>query len=136
MMANGHSIGGEQSGHIIFSKHATTGDGILTSLKLMEVMLESKAKLSELHKDLIIFPQLLKNVKVKDKKAARNDAAVIEAIAKVEKELGTDGRVLVRESGTEPVIRVMVEAKTEELCKAKVDYIVQILKNEGHVIID
>ena len=136
MMANGHSIGGEQSGHIIFSKHATTGDGILTSLKLMEVMLESKAKLSELHKDLIIFPQLLENVKVKDKKAARNDAAVIEAIAKVEKELGTDGRVLVRESGTEPVIRVMVEAKTEELCKAKVDYIVQILKNEGHVIID
>ena len=136
MMANGHSIGGEQSGHIIFSKHATTGDGILTSLKLMEVMLESKAKLSELHKDLIIFPQLLENVKVKDKKAARNDAAVIEALAKVEKELGTDGRVLVRESGTEPVIRVMVEAKTEELCKAKVDYIVQILKNEGHVIID
>jgi phosphoglucosamine mutase len=133
MLANGHSIGGEQSGHIIFSKHATTGDGILTSLKLMEVMLESKAKLSELHKEVIIFPQLIKNVKVKDKKAARQDEAVVDAIRQMEERLGQDGRILVRESGTEPVIRVMAEAKTQELCEECVDRIVQVMKDRGHV---
>jgi len=132
MMANGHSIGGEQSGHIIFSKHATTGDGILTSLKIMEVMLESKAKLSELCRDLFIFPQHLVNVKVKDKKAAVNDPAVRELIGKLEKELGKDGRILVRESGTEPVIRVMSEAKTEELCRNVVGQIVDMIKKQGH----
>ena len=133
MLANGHSIGGEQSGHIIFSKHATTGDGILTSLKLMEVMLESKAKLSELHKEVIIFPQLIKNVKVKDKKAARQDEAVVDAIRQMEERLGQDGRILVRESGTEPVIRVMAEAKTQELCEECVDRIVLVMKDRGHV---
>ena len=134
MMKNGHSIGGEQSGHIIFSKHATTGDGILTSIKLMEVMLESKAKLSELHKELVIFPQILKNVRVKDKKAVKEDIKVIEATKLAEQELGDDGRVLVRESGTEPVIRVMVEAKTQELCKKYVDQIVAVIEQNGYTI--
>lgn len=134
MLANGHSIGGEQSGHIIFSKHATTGDGILTSLKLMEVMLESKAKLSELHKDIIIFPQLMKNVKVNDKKAVKVDEVVTKAVKQVEQELGKNGRILLRESGTEPVVRVMVEAKTEELCKEKVDYVVRVMQQQGHEI--
>ncbi len=134
MMTNGHSIGGEQSGHIIFSKHATTGDGILTSLKLMEVMLESKASMSELHKDVVIFPQLLVNVKVRDKKAVKEDIAVNNIVASVEQELGKDGRILVRESGTELLIRVMVEAKTEEMCKEQVNRVVQVLKEQGHVI--
>jgi len=134
MMTNGHSIGGEQSGHIIFSKHATTGDGILTSLKLMEVMLESKTKLSELHKDVIIFPQLLVNVKVKDKKAAREDVDIIKVVADVEKALGKEGRILVRESGTEPVVRVMVEAKTQELCKKYADQVTQVFEDNGHII--
>lgn len=134
MLANGHAIGGEQSGHIIFSKFATTGDGILTSLKLMEVMLESKAKLSELHKEVTIFPQLTKNVKVKDKKAVKADSEVQEIIRQVEGNLGEEGRVLVRESGTEPVVRVMVEAKTDQLCEALVDSIVAVMKERGHVI--
>jgi phosphoglucosamine mutase len=133
MMANGHSIGGESSGHIIFNKHATTGDGILTSLKIMEVMLEKKAKLSDLVKEVNIFPQLLKNIRVQNKKAAREDSKVIEAVDKVTKELGKEGRILVRESGTEPVIRVMVEAKNDELCKKYVDNIVEVLYEQGHV---
>lgn len=115
MMENGHSLGGEQSGHIIFSKYAVTGDGVLTSLMLMEVMLEKKAKLSELRKDLKVYPQLLKNVRVADKPAAREDKDVQAAVKKVSDELGSEGRILLRESGTEPVIRVMVEAGTDEL---------------------
>ena len=134
MMANGHVLGGEQSGHIIFRKNAVTGDGILTSLKLMEVMLESKTTLSQLHKDLIIYPQLMENVRVKNKKDALEDKAVIEAIAEVEKELGDDGRILVRGSGTEPVVRVMVEASSKELCRRYVDRVVNVMKESGHVI--
>ena len=134
MMTNGHALGGEQSGHIIFSKHAMTGDGVLTSLKLMEVMLESKAPLSELLKEITIFPQLLVNVKVKNKKEAREDESVIEAVAQVENELGSEGRILVRESGTEPVVRVMVEAETGEKCKVMVDRVINVLKEKGHVI--
>ncbi|NLK27045.1 MAG: phosphoglucosamine mutase [Clostridiales bacterium] len=134
MMTYGHSIGGEQSGHIIFSKHATTGDGILTSLKIMEVMLESKAKLSQLHKELIIFPQVLINVKVKNKQAVQDDPAVSEMVHLVEKELGKTGRILVRQSGTEPVIRVMVEAKTEEICKREAHRVIDVMKERGHVI--
>ncbi|WP_276929102.1 phosphoglucosamine mutase [Herbinix luporum] len=134
MLANGHSIGGEQSGHIIFAKHATTGDGILTSLKIMEVMLESKAKLSELCKEVNIFPQLLVNVKVKDKKAVLSDPAITDLISSLEKELGKDGRILVRESGTEPVIRVMAEAKTDKLCRETVEKITAKIKEQGHVI--
>ncbi len=133
MMENKHSLGGEQSGHIIYSKHATTGDGVLTSLKLMEVMLESKTTLSELHKEVIIYPQILENVKVNNKKEAREDEAVIKIVAQIEEELGSNGRILVRESGTEPVVRVMVEAETQELCKSLVDRVVGVMKQQGHV---
>ncbi len=130
----GHSLGGEQSGHIIFSKYAVTGDGVLTSLMLMEVMLEKKAKLSELRKDLKIYPQLLKNVRVADKKAAREDEDVIAAAKKAEEALGTEGRLLLRESGTEPLIRVMAEAKSQELCEQYVNEVVEVLHKKGHVV--
>lgn len=135
MIANGHSLGGEQSGHIIFSKFATTGDGVLTSLKIMEVMLESKQKVSDLFHDLTIYPQLLVNVKVKSKPEAKADSDVCKKVAEIEQELGDDGRILIRESGTEPVIRVMVEAKTDELCNKYVYQVVDILKENGHSVI-
>ena len=134
MMENGHSLGGEQSGHIIFSKYATTGDGILTSLKIMEVMLDRKRKISELFTSLEIFPQLLVNVKVKDKPAARSDQDVMKAVEEIEGLLGDNGRILIRESGTEPVIRVMVEAQTDELCHTYVHQVVDLLKTKGHVV--
>ncbi|MCD7826739.1 MAG: phosphoglucosamine mutase [Clostridiaceae bacterium] len=134
MMKNGHSLGGEQSGHIIFSKYAATGDGVLTSLMLMEVMLEKKTKLSELRKELKIYPQLLKNVRVADKAAARQDEDVIAEVKKVEEALGADGRILLRESGTEPLIRVMVEADTQELCARYVDQVAAVLHRKGHVV--
>ncbi len=132
MAENGHCLGGEQSGHIIFSKFASTGDGILTSLKLMEVMLEKKQSLGKLIEPVDIYPQVLKNIRVKSKPDARQDADVIAAMEKVEKELGSDGRILVRESGTEPVIRVMVEAKTNELCTRYVDEVIETIKRKGH----
>ena len=128
MQKNGHSLGGENSGHIIFSKHAMTGDGILTSLKIMEVMLEKKQPLSELLKDMKIYPQVLKNVRVRDKKEAREDAEVQAAVKAGEEKLNGDGRILLRESGTEPVIRVMAEAGTMELCNEVVDDIVAVLQ--------
>lgn len=134
MMANGHILGGEQSGHIIFRKHAMTGDGILTSLKVMEVMLESKASLSQLHKEVTIYPQLLKNVRVSDKKTVLEDELVNRAIFDAEKELGDEGRILVRGSGTEPVVRVMLEAKTMEICSSLADRIINVMKKQGHVI--
>ena len=134
MLQNGHGIGGEQSGHIIFQKYAATGDGILTSLMLMEVMLEKKMKLSDLKKDVVIYPQLLKNVRVADKPAARQDEDVVAAVKKVEEALGENGRILLRESGTEPVIRVMVEAETDEICEQHVDSVIEVLKQKGHVI--
>ena len=134
MTEHGYSLGGEQSGHIIFSKYAVTGDGVLTSLMLMEVMLEKKAKLSELRKDLKAYPQVLKNVRVADKPAARNDADVIAATKKVEEALGDNGRILLRESGTEPVIRVMVEADTKELCNRYVDDVIKVLEEKRHVV--
>lgn len=132
MTQNGHSLGGEQSGHIIFSKYAVTGDGVLTSLMLMEVMLEKKAKLSDLKKDLIIYPQLLKNVRVEDKAAAIQDEDVQAAARDVEEALGADGRILLRESGTEPLVRVMVEAKTGELCEQYVSQVVQVIESKGY----
>lgn len=134
MLQNNFSLGGEQSGHIIFSKYATTGDGILTSLLLMEVMLEKKQTLAKLTEEVKIFPQLLKNVKVVDKKTARENPAVQEAIAKVTEALGDDGRILVRESGTEPVIRVMVEASTDELCLQYVDEVISVIRAQGLII--
>ena len=130
MMANGHSIGGEQSGHIIFAKHATTGDGILTSLKLMEVIIEKKMPLSTLTKEVKIYPQVLKNVRVLDKKAARENEKVVEAVKQVEEALGNDGRILVRESGTEPLIRVMVEAATDEICEHYVNQVLEVIEAE------
>ena len=132
MAANGCRLGGEQSGHIIISKYATTGDGILTSLKVMEVMMSKKKKLSELHKDLEIFPQVLKNVRVGDKAAAQNDPEVQKAVKAVADRLGETGRILVRESGTEPVIRVMVEAATKEECQECVDSVVDVICRQGH----
>ncbi len=134
MIQNGHGLGGEQSGHIIFRKYAATGDGVLTSLMLMEVMLEKKMKLSDLRKDITIYPQLLKNVKVADKSAARQDEDVMAAVKKVEEALGENGRILLRESGTEPLIRVMVEAQTDEICEKYVDEVIAVLEKNGHVI--
>lgn len=134
MMENDYSIGGEQSGHIIFKEHAVTGDGILTSLMIMEVWLESGRLLSELTEELVIYPQLLVNVRVKDKIAAREDEDVQRAAGEVAESLGNAGRLLLRESGTEPLVRVMVEAETEQLCKENVNHIVQVLKDKGHVI--
>lgn len=132
MSANGHRLGGEQSGHIIFSKFASTGDGILTSLKLMEVMLESKQTLGELTQDVEIYPQLLKNIRVKSKPAVLNDSDVLKAVDEVADVLGNDGRILVRQSGTEPVIRVMVEAKTKELCEKYVEQVIKVIREKGH----
>lgn len=136
MTQNNYSLGGEQSGHIIFSKYATTGDGILTSLLVMEVMLEKKRSLAELTEEVTIYPQLLKNVRVADKKVARENPAVIAAVAKVTEELGDDGRILVRESGTEPVIRVMVEAESDELCAKYVKQVIDVICSEGLIAID
>ena len=130
MTTNGHCLGGEQSGHIIFSKHATTGDGILTSLKIMEAIIESKATLSELMRDLRIFPQLLVNVKVTDKNEIMENEKLKEVADKVSKELGSEGRLLLRPSGTEPLIRVMVEAETDELCKKYVDEVVDVINEK------
>ena len=132
MVNHGCSLGGEQSGHIIISQYATTGDGILTSLKVMEVMLAKKKKLSELHQELTIYPQVLKNVRVKSKPEAQNDPAVQAAVAAVAEELGQTGRILVRESGTEPVIRVMVEAATKAECRRMVDSVVDVICARGH----
>lgn len=134
MMANGYSLGGEQSGHIIFSRHATTGDGILTSLMVMEAIVEKKSDLHTLAGEVKIYPQLLKNVRVSDKKTARDNPKVAAAVEAVEKELGTDGRILVRESGTEPVIRVMVEAATDAICKEQVERVVKVMEEEGLIV--
>ncbi len=133
MMLNGHRLGGEQSGHIIFSKYANTGDGILTAIKLMEVMLEKKQPLSKLAEPVHIYPQVLKNVKVVSKKEAVEDPAVQAAVRAAEQELGTDGRVLLRESGTEPVVRVMAEAPTQEICRKHVDAIIAAMQAAGHL---
>ena len=131
MMKNGCRIGGEQSGHIIFSKYASTGDGILTSLKIMEVMMARKKKLSELSEGFTVYPQVLTNVRVTDKKAAQDDADVQAAVQQVADALGDTGRILVRESGTEPVVRVMVEAESEEVCRKYVDRVVDVNKEKG-----
>ena len=133
MAKTGNCLGGEQSGHIIFSKYASTGDGILTSLKIMEVMLEKKQPLSRLTSEVTILPQLLKNVRVTDKNAAWEDADVQRAVKAVEEALGGEGRILLRQSGTEPLIRVMAEAATQELCAKYVDQIIEVMKEKGHL---
>ena len=134
MMEHGHSIGGEQSGHIIFSKYATTGDGVLTSLMIMETILGRKVKLSELFHSLTIYPQLLVNVKVSSKDGVMNDADVLKLNDEIAAELGDDGRLLLRQSGTEPVIRVMVEAATDELCEKYVYKMVDLIKAKGYAV--
>ncbi len=134
MVKNGHCIGGEQSGHIIFSKHATTGDGILTSLKIMETMVENKKTLAQLTEQVEIYPQLLINVRVTDKTLAQNDPDVQKAIEEVKEALGDEGRILVRESGTEPVVRVMVEAQSDEICHEYVLKVVNVIKDKGYAV--
>lgn len=134
MQQNGHRIGGEQSGHIIFSKYASTGDGILTAIKVMEVMLEEKQSLGKLAEPVTIYPQLLKNVRVRDKKKAREDKDVIAAVDAVADKLGSEGRILVRESGTEPVIRVMVEAPDDATCEKYVSEVVDVIYQKGHAV--
>ena len=133
MVQTGNRIGGEQSGHIIFSKYETTGDGILTALKLMEVMLARGKKMSELAAPVVFYPQVLKNVRVKSKPEAQNDPDVQAAVAAVAEALGDEGRILVRESGTEPVIRVMVEAGSDEVCEKYVDQVIDVITAKGHL---
>ena len=134
MVKNDFSLGGEQSGHIIFSKYATTGDGIITALKMMEVMLAKKKTLSELAAPLVIYPQVLKNIRVTDKTQAQDDADVKAAVEAVANALGADGRILVRESGTEPVVRVMVEAGSTEECEKYVDQVIDVIKSKGYAV--
>ena len=134
MMANGCRLGGEQSGHIIFSKYASTGDGILTSLKIMETMMAKKKTLSQLCEGFTFYPQVLKNVRVADKAAAQGDPDVQKAVAEVTAKLGDTGRILVRESGTEPVIRVMVEAESKDVCEQYVDSVIEVIRAKGHCV--
>ena len=133
MVTYGHRVGGEQSGHIIFTKYATTGDGILTSLKMMEVMLAKEKPMSELAAPVVFYPQVLKNVRVKSKPEAQNDPDVQKSVEEVAKALGNTGRILVRESGTEPVIRVMVEAESNDICEKYVDQVIDVIKAKGHL---
>ena len=134
MSEGGFALGGEQSGHIIFSKYACTGDGILTSLKVMQAIIDKKATLSKLVAPMTIYPQVLKNVRVKDKEAAQKDPDVQVAVQAAEKALGNTGRILVRESGTEPLVRVMVEAESKELCEKHVQSVVDVIKRKGYMI--
>lgn len=134
MREGGFVLGGEQSGHIIFSKYATTGDGVLTSLQVMQMMLEKKQALSKLVAPMQAYPQVLINVRVKDKTAAMADIDVVAAVQEAEKRLGEQGRILVRESGTEPVIRVMAEGEKEEFCKELAQSVVDVLKAKGHAV--
>ena len=134
MMENNYSLGGEQSGHIIFSRYAATGDGILTSLMIMEACVEKKSTLCDLAKEMKVYPQLLRNVRVADKKTARENPKLVAAVEEVANALGDDGRILVRESGTEPLIRVMVEAGTDEICHEHVDHVVKVMEEEGLIV--
>jgi len=133
MVQNGHLLGGEQSGHIIFRKYATTGDGMLTAIKVMEAMLETKRSLADLAASVTMYPQVLKNVIVDDKDGTLADEAVQAAVKRAEEELGDTGRVLLRKSGTEPLLRVMAEAQTHEDCEAKVDAIIDAMRVNGHL---
>ena len=134
MRQNGHIIGGEQSGHIIFGRLASSGDGILTAIKIMETICESKQPLSALAAPVTMYPQLLKNVVVDDKDGTLSDPTVKAKVAEIEAELGTEGRVLLRKSGTEPVLRVMVEAQSHEKCAECVDRIIGAMRDCGRLI--
>ena len=131
MLQTGNCLGGEQSGHVIMSKFATTGDGILTAIKIMEAVVSNKLPLSKLAEPVKMFPQVLKNLRVADKNAVSEDEAVQAAIRAQSEALGNRGRVLLRKSGTEPVIRVMCEAPTEEECERVVDAILQVIRSRG-----
>ena len=132
MSKHGYSLGGEQSGHIIFSKYATTGDGLLTSLKIMQALIDRKKTLSEMVAPMTVYPQVLKNVRVADKKQTREDTDVCAAVERVANALGDTGRILVRESGTEPLIRVMVEAESKELCEQYVNEVIAVIQAKGY----
>ena len=134
MNEHGYRLGGEQSGHIIFKKYATTGDGILTAIKIMEVLLEKKETLSRLAEDVAIYPQVLKNIRVTNKEAVLKDEEVQKAIQQASLALGDNGRILVRASGTEPLVRVMAEAPSEEICVRHVEEILQAIQNGGYSI--
>ena len=134
MSTHGNRLGGEQSGHIIFSKYATTGDGLLTSLKVMEVIMAKKTTLSKLAEPVKNYPQVLVNIRVADKEKAMADKEVVAAVKKVEKKLKGGGRILVRQSGTEPLIRVMVEAESKELCSNYAEEVVSVLRKNGHEV--
>ncbi len=134
MQQHGCRIGGEQSGHIIFSKYATTGDGILTSLKIMEVMMAKKMTLSQLTAPVHIYPQVIVNVRVSDKAAAQSDPDVRAAAESAERELGGNGRILVRGSGTEPLVRVMVEAESKAACERVAGGVVRVLQDKGYAV--
>ena len=134
MSREGHKLGGEQSGHVIFSKHASTGDGLITAIKLMEVLLETKTPLSKLAEPLQLYPQITKNVRVKDKNAAMTDPDVLALARTVNEEFGTDGRLLVRKSGTEPLIRIMAEAETAEICEAAISRVEALLAEKGYTL--
>jgi len=134
MQRNDYSLGGEQSGHIILKKYATTGDGLLTAIMIMEELCDTKSTLSKLTESLRLYPQDTKNLRVKNKSAAVSDPVVLEAVAQVEREIGGKGRVLLRQSGTEPIVRVMVEATTSELCRAYTGRIVTVIMERGHCV--
>lgn len=132
MVENGYRLGGENSGHIIFKKYATTGDGILTAIKMMEVMLEKKKPMSELRAPFRVYPQVLENIRVTDKRTVQNDPEVQSKVKEVEELLGNNGRILVRESGTEPLIRVMVEAGDMDTCRKYVATVIDLIKAKGY----
>ncbi|MBR5261086.1 MAG: phosphoglucosamine mutase [Oscillospiraceae bacterium] len=134
MRENGHLIGGEQSGHIIFRKFATTGDGVLTAMKMMQVMLDKKMTLGELAKPVTVYPQVLRNIRVADKDTVLNDADVMAAVRRVETRLEGNGRILLRKSGTEPVLRVMVEAADYETCQDNVDFVVSVMEKKNYIL--
>jgi phosphoglucosamine mutase len=134
MVANDHLIGGEQSGHIIFRKYATTGDGLLTALKVMQCMLKKKTTLSQLTAPITMYPQVLKNVVVTDKDETLNHPAVQQAVRDEEARLGDSGRILLRKSGTEPLLRVMAEAESVADCEKSVDAIIDAMRQQGMLV--
>ena len=134
MQKNDYCLGGEQSGHIIIKKYATTGDGLLTAIMLSEEICDTKQKLSQLTENLKLYPQFTLNIQVKDKEAVLSDEAVIKEKSRIENLINSKGRVLLRKSGTEPVVRIMIESETAELCKEYAGRIADVITERGHRI--